>query len=155
VLEAHPLERLDAPLRLLHQIVAEAELDGLGRARHGACRPEPIVDPVIAERALRRAPGVVAEAHHPERAGRDAVPAAIADVLVDVDRPELGAVDGARRTRVETPPLRAVLATVRNQEPGHLTVRPRLLHEADEPEGLVREVVVVLIGAGPMGHSGA
>jgi hypothetical protein len=47
----------------------------------------------------------------PNGARRDAVPAAIADVLVDVDRPELGAVDGARRAGVETPACAQCLHT--------------------------------------------
>ena len=53
VLEAHLLERLHPLLRLAHQLVAEAELDGLGRARLGAGRAQAVVDAVVAERALR------------------------------------------------------------------------------------------------------
>src|SRR4030095_13819264 len=53
VLEAHLLERLHALLRLAHQLVAEAELDGLGRARLGAGRAQAVVDPIVAEGALR------------------------------------------------------------------------------------------------------
>src|SRR5262245_51348592 len=152
VREAHRLERLDAALRLLHELVAEAELDGLRRARFGARGPEPVVDAVVAEGALRGAPRVAVEAHDAEGAGGDAVPAAVADVLVDVDGAELRAVDGARRAGVQAPRLRAVLAHVRHEQPRHLAARLGLLHEPHEAERLVGEVVVVLVAARPLGQ---
>src|SRR3990172_8054500 len=152
VLEAHPLERLDALLRLGLQLVPEPELDRLRRARLRTGRAEPVVDAVVAERALLRRAGGLVEGHDAEGAGGDAVAAAVARVLVDVHRPVLGPVDGARRTRLETARLGAVLADVRHEEPRQLARRPRLLDEAHEAEGLVREVRLVLVGAGPLRH---
>src|SRR5574341_1430855 len=102
VLEAHPLERLDALLRLGVELVPEPELDGLGRAPLRARRAEPVVDPVVAERALLRRTGTRVERDDAERARGDAVAAAVAGVLVDVHRPVLGPVDGAGRARRET-----------------------------------------------------
>src|SRR5205823_1229275 len=135
VLEAHRLERLDALLRLGDQVVAEAELDRLGRARLRARRPEAVVNAVVAERALRRRARALVERHDAERAGGDAVPAAVADVLADVDGAVLRAVDGASRAGVETARLGAVLAHVRHEQPGQVARRLRLLDEANEPEG--------------------
>src|SRR2546426_12793772 len=89
----------------------------LGRARLRAGRPEAVVDPVVAEGALRRGTGVVVERHDAERTGRHAVPAAVADVLVDVDGPVLRSIDRARRARLETAGLGAVLAYVGHHVP--------------------------------------
>src|SRR6202795_141195 len=52
LLVAHLLERRDALAGLGHQLVPEAELDGLRGARLGAGGPEPVVDAVVAEGAL-------------------------------------------------------------------------------------------------------
>src|SRR6266699_3006685 len=128
VLVAQLLEGGHALLRLGHELVAEAELDGVGGTGLGARGPEPVVDPVVAERALVRAPRV----------------------LVDVDGAELRAIDRPRRAGVEAAGLGAVLADVRHEEPGELTVGLGLLHEADEAVCLVREGRVVLVGAGPL-----
>src|SRR5262245_45569975 len=151
VLVAHLLELRDPLFRLGHQLVPEPELDRLGGARLGAGGAEAGVDPVVAERAIVRPAGVVVEGDDAERAGADAVPAAVADVLVDGDRAELRAVDGSGRARVEAAGLRAVLANVRHQEPLELAVVLGLLDEADEPIRLVGEVRLVLVAAGPHG----
>src|SRR6202040_2179806 len=116
----------------------------------GAGGAEPVVDTIVAEGALVGAPGVVVEGHHPERARADAVPAAVADALVDVDGAVLGALDGSGRAGIEATRLRAVLADVRHEEPLQLAVRLGLLDEAHQAVGLVGEVGVVLIGAGPL-----
>src|SRR2546427_8684592 len=113
VLVAQLLEGGHALLRLGHELVAEAELDGVGGTGLGARGPEPVVDPVVAERALVRAPRVVVEGDHAEGAGADAVPAAVAHVLVDVDGAELRAIDRPRRAGVEAAGLGAVRAAVR------------------------------------------
>src|SRR5882724_8387071 len=107
---AHLLELRHALLRLGHQLVAEAELDGLGGAGLGAGRPQPVVDAVVAEGALVGPPGVVVVGHHPERARAHAVPAAVADVLIDVHGAVLGPVDGAGGAGIEAARLGAVLA---------------------------------------------
>ncbi len=137
---AHLLQFRHALLRLGHQLVAEPELDGLGGAGLGAGGPEPVVDAVIAEGALVGPPGVVVVGHHAERARADAVPAAVADVLVDIDGTVLGPVDGAGGTGVEAARLGAVLADIRHEQPLELAVRLRLLDEAHQAVGLVGEV---------------
>ena len=62
---------------------------------------------------------------HAERTGRHAVAAAVADVLLDDDRAELGAEERAGRADVEAGGVRAVLADVGAHQPAqrvHLTV---------------------------------
>src|SRR5439155_1318392 len=90
VLEAHPLQRFDALLGLGDEIVAEAELDRLRRARLRARRAEAVVNAVVTERALLRGAGVLVERHDTKRARGHAVAAPVTHVLVDVDRAELG-----------------------------------------------------------------
>src|SRR5262245_26328798 len=150
VLEAHRLQRLDPLLGLRDELVAEAELDRVGRARLGAGGPEPVVDAIVAERALLCGPGRLVEAHHAEGARGDAVAAPVAHVLVDVDRAVLGPIDGAGRARVEAAGLRAVLAHVGHEQPRQVAGGLGLLDEADQPVRLVGEVGVVLVGAGPV-----
>src|SRR5262249_34332325 len=130
----------------------KAELDGLGRAGFRAGRPEAVVDAVVAERALLRGAGLLVERDHAERARRHAIAATVADVLVDVDRAVLGPVDRARRTGVEAAGLGAMLADVGHEQPRQVAARFRLFDEANEPERLVREVMVILIRARPLGH---
>src|SRR5512132_2846948 len=101
VLVAQLLEGGHALLRLGHELVAEPELDGVGGTGLGAGGPEPVVDPVVAERALVRAPRVVVEGDDPEGAGADTVPAAVAHVLVDVDGAEFRAIDRPRGAGLE------------------------------------------------------
>src|SRR6185295_13366291 len=92
-------------------------LNRFGGAGLGAGRPESVVDAVVAEGALVGAAGIVVEGHHPERARADAVPAAVADVLVDIDGAVLGPVDRSGGAGLDASRLRAVLADVRHQEP--------------------------------------
>src|SRR6266404_1439586 len=75
VLEAQALERLHALGRLLHQVVAEAELDRLGRAGLGAGGPQAVVDAVVTEGALLRGARLLVEGDHAEGARRHAVAA--------------------------------------------------------------------------------
>src|ERR1700730_745648 len=149
VFVAHALERRHALVGLGHQLVPEAELDGLRGAGLRAGGAEAVVDAIIAERALVGPPRIVIEGDHAEGAGADAVAATVADILIDIDRPVLRPVDRARRAGVETAGLRAVLADVGHQEPGELAVGLGLLDEADEAIGLVRERGVVLVRARP------
>src|SRR5690606_39714604 len=91
------VERGTALLGTLTQLVEVPVLDGLGGAGLGACRGEPLPEPVVAQRALlgdadvRGALGAAAALDHPVRAGGDAVPAAVAHVGLDDDGAELGA----------------------------------------------------------------
>src|SRR6266566_4987912 len=80
VLEAHRLQGLHTLAGLRDELVAEPELDGLGRTGLGAGGAEAFVDAVVAERPRPRL-----------RQGLTPV----AGVLVDVDRAELRPVDGA------------------------------------------------------------
>ena len=74
-----------------------AELDRVGRARFGAGRLEAALQPVIAERAFVRLAVLEAEIDDAERAGRHAIAAAVADVLLHDDGVELGAEERAGR----------------------------------------------------------
>src|SRR6267142_953733 len=121
VLEAHRLQGLDTLAGLRDELVAEPELDGLGRTGLGAGGAEAVVDAVVAERALPGGPGVLVEADDAERARRHAVATPVAGVLVDVERAEFRPVDGAGR-----------------------------FHDANQANHRVREVGVVLVGVGPL-----
>src|SRR5689334_1951513 len=74
----------DAAARLLAQFLDRAELDRGGRARLGAGGDQPVALAVEAERALVRQAVDRAPRNHAERAGGDAVGAAVADVGLDV-----------------------------------------------------------------------
>src|SRR5207245_4225979 len=91
-----------------------------------------------------------------ERARGDAVAAAVADVLLDDDRAELGAEERSGRADVEARGVRAVLADVGRHQPAQrlsvLVVEPQrllLLDERDVPPRVRaerRRVVVRLAG---------
>ena len=69
-------------------------------------------EPVVAEGALLGDVLGGADLDHAERAGGDAVAAAVAGGLLDVDRVELGPHDRAGRADLEAPGVDAVLADV-------------------------------------------
>jgi hypothetical protein len=69
-----------------------------------------------------RAPVRLAPVDDAVGAGGDAIPAAIADVLLDDDRAELGAEERAGGTDLEARRRRAVLAHVRGHEPARRAV---------------------------------
>ena len=75
------------------------------------------LQPVVAERALPHPAVVLALVDHPERAGRDAVAAAVADVLLDHHRAVLGAEQRPGGAHVEAGGVRAVLAHVGGHQP--------------------------------------
>src|SRR6185436_20346459 len=108
------------------------ELDRLGGAGLGAGRAQAVVDAVVTEGALLGGAGPLVEADDTERTGRHAVPAAVADVLVDVDGAELRPVDRPGRAGVETAGVRAVLADVGHEQPRHVPRGLGLLDEAHE-----------------------
>src|SRR5688572_7460265 len=144
------LELFDARLRLGLQLVAEAELDRLGGTRFRARRSQPVVQPIVAERALGGGAGVVVEADDAEGARRDAVAAAVADVLVDVDRAVLGPIDRTGGTGLEAAGLCAVLAHVGHHVPAHAhLVVAGFFDEANQAIALVGEVGVVLVRPRP------
>src|SRR5207249_3497298 len=87
----HPslVELVDPPPGPVLELGQRPELDGLGGAGLRAGGGEALAQAVVAERALPR-PAVVGSAvDDTERAADDAVPAAVADVGLDVDRAEL------------------------------------------------------------------
>ena len=141
VLEAHPLERLHALLAPWRTSSSRNPnwMDSVGHALAQA-GPSPLWMRSLQKVHLLARPVSWLKDTTPNGHEPHAVPAAVADVLVDVDGAELGPVDGAGRAGVEAAGLRAVLADVRHQEPRQLAVGLRLLDEAHEPERLVREV---------------
>jgi hypothetical protein len=123
----------DASLGEVDDLVVRPELDRVGRAGLRARRLQPVLQPVIAEGALRGAAVDVIAVDDAERARRDAVPAAVADVRLEDDRVELGPDQRAGRARVEAAGVRAVLAHVGHEDPRG---RRRLLvgQQLDEPD---------------------
>src|SRR5205085_3877831 len=120
LVHAAAMELFD-PLAGLHPQLDElAILDRAGRARLGADRHHVRLQPVVAERALPRAAVVLVTRDHAEWTGDDAIPAAIADVRLDIDGAELGPDDGARRARFEARGVSAVLADVAEHQPGEI-----------------------------------
>src|SRR5262249_12387189 len=117
------------------QFVQRAELDRLGRAGLGAGRGQAVADPVVAQRALVRAAVGFPPPDHAERAGGDAVAAAVADVVLDHHGAELGAHQRARGADVQAAGLGAVLAHVAGHQPAGLPRAGYLLHERDVPPG--------------------
>src|SRR3954468_7828887 len=111
------VQRRHAPLRHFDELVVRAELDRVRRARLRARGLEPVLEPVVTQRALRGPPVVRVAVDHPERTGGHAVAAAVADVRLHDHGLELGADQRARRARVEAARVRAVLADVRHEEP--------------------------------------
>src|SRR5207248_4964163 len=83
-------------------------------------------------------------ADHAERARGDAVPAAVADIVLDHDGADLRAEDRAGRADVEAAGVRAVLADVGAHQPAHV-VLDLLLDKGDvtprAPVQLARVVV--------------
>src|SRR5207248_6594385 len=92
----------------LVELVNLAELDRLGRAGLGAGRRQVVLQPVVAEGALVGGAGRGAEPDHVVGTGRDAVPAAVTDVLLDEDCVELGPDDGIGRADLEAGGVLAV-----------------------------------------------
>src|SRR5207248_1379826 len=119
-----------------------------GRARLRAGRFQSVLEPVVAERALVHA-AVAAELalrDDAERTGRDAVAAAVADVVLDHDGAELGAHDRAGRADVEAAGMSAVLADVGAHQPAEVAVLRALLYEGDMPPGIRVELAGVVVG---------
>src|SRR6185437_10522008 len=146
--------------RPLAQLVQRAVLDRLGRAGLCARRRHAVAGAVVAEGALPH-PAValdLALVEHAERAGRHAVSAAVADILLDDDRAQLGADDRAGRAHVQAGRVGAVLAHVRAHQPAEripvLAVpvadpqRPVLLDEGDVPPRVRAQAAGVVIGVG-------
>src|SRR5262249_779806 len=78
--------------------------------------------PFVAQRAFERPAVASPPLDHPVRAGRHAVPAAVADVVLHHHGAELGAEQRSGRAHVQAGCVRTVLAHVRGHQPAH----PRL-----------------------------
>src|SRR5262249_33969738 len=89
------MQLLHAAFGALVQFPDGAELDGISRAGFGAGRLHAALQPVVAQRALLRRIRYWVNVNDPERAGCDAIAAAIADIRLDDHGIELGADDGA------------------------------------------------------------
>ena len=90
----------------------------------------------------------LAAPQHPERAGDDAVAAAVTDIGLDVDIPELVMEDGAGRAGFLAGRFLAVLADVAHHQPAApvpAAVWGDLLDEGDVPPGRLREVTRVVV----------
>jgi hypothetical protein len=117
VLLARRVQVLDPQPGPFAQLVKRAELDGLGRAGLGAGRLHAGAEPVVAQRALVCLAVLLAPGDHAERAGPDAVTAAVADVVLDHHGAELGAEQRPGRAHVQAGRLGAVLAHVAGHQP--------------------------------------
>ena len=104
-------------LGALAQLGQLAELDRVRRAGLRAGGLLVVLEAVVAERALPHPAVVLALVEHPERARRDAVAAAVADVLLHDHGPELGAEQRAGRAHLEARGVGAVLADVGGHQP--------------------------------------
>src|SRR5699024_10701676 len=109
------------PVSTLLEFVAVADLDGFGETGLGTSRFHTITDPVVAQGALPGPSVLFPATAGAVRAGGDAVPADVADVLLDHDGLELGVEKGAGRTHVHTCGVGAVFTHVRGHEPAELT----------------------------------
>src|SRR5690606_23034930 len=100
----------DAHARPLDQLVDRAELDRVGRADLRARGLEPVLQPVVAQRALvRLARALPVDFDDAERARGLAVAAAVAHVLLHQHGVEPGADDRAGRARLQARRVHAVL----------------------------------------------
>src|SRR5262245_44287532 len=114
-------------LRSLLELPDLAEHDRFGRACCRAGRLQPCLLAVVAERALERPPVVRPAIDTAERAGDDAVAAAVAHVRLDENAAEFGTDDRSRGAGLEAPRVLAVLAHVgREVPPERVAAIPRV-----------------------------
>src|SRR6476646_5565621 len=112
-----PVQLLDPFPGPFQQLVDRTELNRLRGAGLGARGHQAVTLAVEAERALVRMSVERAAGDDAERARRDTVGAAVADVRLDVDVPELVVDDGPGGARLLTGRRHAVLAHVAHHEP--------------------------------------
>src|SRR6266545_2917741 len=148
---ACPTESIQyGPLDELRERAQRSILDGLGRARRGAGRHQPVTDPVVAQRALPRPPVALTLVDDAVRARRNAVPATVADVLLHHDRAKLGAKQRPGRADVQARRVGTVLADIGHHEPAHvaglLAIGARLLYEGDMAPGVRAQPTGVVVG---------
>src|SRR5262249_21815448 len=111
------------------QIIEPPKYDRFSRTNFGARRCEAALLPVVAEGAFECAAGVGqrlrAAVNHAKRTGDDAIPAAIADVVLHKHRADFGANDCSRGTGFKTTRSLAVLANIREKDPAKRIFRLR------------------------------
>src|SRR5947208_728952 len=138
-----PGSRLDA------QIDEIPVLDRPGGAVFRAGRRQVRLQAVVAERALPGPAVVAAPIDDAEGTRRDAVAAAVADVRLHVDAPELRADDGPGGTSLQASGARAVFAHVGHHQPGEArersAERDRALDEGDVAPGRRSEMPGVVV----------
>src|SRR5262249_15327416 len=130
----HPpiLQFIDAPARLRSQLLDRAELYGIGRAGLRASRLDAVLLPVVTERAFASMAVWFAAAYDAERASRDAIAAAVADVLLHVNIAEFVVDDGACRTCLLAGRLDAMLANIAHHQPAARAISAAAVELFDE-----------------------
>ena len=111
----HPLRRARA------QIIEPPEHDRFSRTNFGARRCEATLLAIITKRAFECAAGVGqrlwASVDHAKRTRDDAIPAAVANIILHEHRAGFGANDRSGGTRFETASFFAMLADIRKKDP--------------------------------------
>ena len=115
--DAPGVQLLDPTASPIAQLVDRPELDRGGRAGLGAGRDKAIPLAVVTKCALVRVAVEVAPGDDPERAGRDAVRAAVADVALNVNVLKFVINDSTGGARVLARGGHAVLAHVAHHQP--------------------------------------
>ena len=128
--------------RACAQIIEPPEHDRFSRTNFGARRREAALLSVVTERAFECAAGVGqrlrAPINHAKRARDDAIPAAVANIVLHEHRADFGANDCARGTCFETTSFLAMLANIREKDPAKriFSVTPHLTN-ASRRSGLL------------------
>src|SRR5262249_15762867 len=128
------MEAVKSNLGFLLKLVQRSKANGLRRTCLGTGGRQPLLQPVVAERAFLSDAPARTHVNHAERTGRNAIPTAIARRLIDVNRVKLRPQKGAGRANFQTGSVGAVLANIRHHEPGGLaSVFIKLLDEFNMP----------------------
>ncbi len=99
-------------LRLIAKLRQLSELDGFGGARLRASWLKPNLLPVVTERAFERAAIILISLDYAERACRDAVSTAVANVGLNKHAAEFCSYDRAGRTCLKTSRVFAMLTDI-------------------------------------------
>src|SRR5689334_11614802 len=117
------MQMSNAFLGALLELLQRSEQDRFGRTRFCACRRQPGLLTVVAERTFEGAAVFFILLDHAERTGNDAIGAAVADVRLHVHAAEFRADDGSSRTSFQASGNLAVLANVARELPRDLLAR--------------------------------
>jgi len=102
------------------QFLDLSKLNRFGRTNPCACRDQASFLTVIAKRALERAAILRMALDHPERAGRHAISATIANIRLYENSAKFCSHDRTRGTRFQATRFLAVLADIRRERPRRL-----------------------------------